>query len=1836
MKNSGFFSTMKRMIVSVVITAIVVTGVPKEVVARQMEHAVTESFEEVEESAVFDYQDDDSLNDAYRRREARENAGAKTVDNDEILEDEVIGMDDETSDDETEGLDSDDANEADIEALDASDDNASYDEQSEAGIDDEESDYDYRKSYRPLSKENEVESVYDTGNGYDESIENVTESSLLRKYINPNLPSLRNQNPHGTCWAFGMMAMAEINSIKKGYVDWPTRKPDYSELHTTYFTYNTVTDPLGGTQGDKNGVGRGLDILNVGGNYELSTQVLANWVGAANESVAPYSNALKVKNSGLDPQKAYLDEMHVENIYISKTTDTAAVKQLISDYGAVCATYYDEYNYYHSKNNCYYYPYYTNGNHAITLVGWDDDFAADRFGGNKPDRDGAFLVRNSWTTGNVYSHDGYFWISYYDKSLAYEPAYAFDMAPADKYDNNYHYDGAMETVSVYGTGTYANVFTAHANDTGEYLKAVSFFTYQSNVNYEISVYKNLASKSEPDSGIRAASASGITSYAGYYTVELDNSVGLGAGEEYSVVVKLTKSGEGVAIGAESDNFYSDDWYSSDASALEGQSYIMNYWDEWEDYGSSNNANLRIKAFTVNGVVENTKVPDSIHTKNDYENHTLELIQGMPKGVEIVVDPSDANRKLTWSSSNPQIVAADANGILKGLKEGAATITVASSLDGSVKTSFEVTVVKKLLDMSIERQRYYETVGDRDQVTIITTPRDYEADSITFKCSDERVATIDENGYLTCIAPGEAFVEVDVDGISKGVFLFGAPHQVDVIPTRLASGNYLISWKGYDEYNRYELEYYINRANDSRVVTEFEQNENGDYYYIKAPYDTVSGVSTKLTVYYDYYSSQLNGDVLEPISEEESYSCYVNDTYKAGVPGSYNVSYNKNGGTSGTTAGQTITFGRGTQVKNNGFIRNNCEFYCWNTKADGSGIDVYPGDNADDLVDKLFIEHEDTINLYAQWGSPRIKVTLDSNGGSCDKNSIYVCKGEIYNQLPDAVRTGYVFAGWFTEREGGQRVDNGDVVKYTMDAVLYAHWTAVDYNVSFNAMEGILDASEALKVVHYGKVYGKLPVPRRENYDFAGWYDHISAGSRITADTLYEYDEDTVLYARWKGKKITVTFDLNDSSNKARLISGDDSKLVYYNEMYGVLPVADKNNYTFIGWFDKDGRSVSADTVVSVTGDHVLHAEYESNGWGEDLSEDDRLQAGYDDPADVPDRVWVGGVHDAVYTGSAVTFDNLNVYDGLRKLIPDTDYTVKYSGNVNAASKTAKSAPSVTITGKGRYTGKITIPFTISPLDLGDRTKVVVTNLDKVYNGRVQKAVPSVAYNIDGKLVVLKSGRDYTLSYIGTDAYQETGGYVIKIVGKGNYEGTYIATETIVDGKVSIDKVVVDKIPDQKFDKNGCRPPVTLYYNNQQVSTGDYTCTYYNNHAIGTGMIVIKANPGSEYVGSRVVTYKITGSSMKDTSVELVTSANMYYDRQEHTPGFTIVDKKTGHNLNRIDSKSYAELLHENPEEAGEYDCVYSYSNNINKGNGVLTVTGINSYAGTITRKYEIGACDISDAYDNGVSISHDSVIPYQKGGAKLKINIMYKSEQLIEGRDYTVKYYNNSSSHNSSKQPYCIVTGKNNFCGSRTLYYSINVAEIDDMKCQIDDVVYARKAGNCNPKIAITDVNGAALKAGTDYNKEVTYTYSLEEGERIKVEQVAGRVYSYVYRSDGDAVAPSDILPIGAVIKATISGKGNYNGSTEEYFRVTNASVTSAKIVSNIVIDTRTDVAGIYADNLVVTVGKNITLTPFEDYEIAECALDAAGKYMIVTIRGLGNYGGYKTVRYKINVHKIP
>ncbi len=387
------------------------------------------------------------------------------------------------------------------------------------------------------------------------------------------LPPVGDQGSSGACWAFAALGSLESCLL-------PNETWDFSE--------NNMKDVL------SSGYPEGFDReANGSGSWEEATAYLTRYSGPVTDAQDPFNDDSSYSPSGLTVVKHVQDTVLIAPRNSTGTIDNSQIKEAIMEYGAVYSLMtYDDSSFDPITDGYYY-----NGslavNHAVDIVGWDDNYSANNFINGAPGN-GAFIVRNSW--GSQWGDGGYFYVSYYDTNLAnsdYNVVF-MDAEPTSNYDNIYQYDpygpvGSMGYDS--DVGWFSNVFKSRGN---EKLEASSFYVFSPDSTYQIYVYLN-PKGNNPADGVLADFQSGIISTEGYKTIQLDKIVQLLKGQEFSIVVELTSPNDLYPVTIE----YPLDGYSSKATASPGESYVSEDGVNWEDLTSIlPNANVCLKAFTV--------------------------------------------------------------------------------------------------------------------------------------------------------------------------------------------------------------------------------------------------------------------------------------------------------------------------------------------------------------------------------------------------------------------------------------------------------------------------------------------------------------------------------------------------------------------------------------------------------------------------------------------------------------------------------------------------------------------------------------------------------------------------------------------------------------------------------------------------------------------------------------------------------------------------------------------------------------------------------------------------------------------------------------------------------------------------------------------------------------------------------------------------------------------------------------------------------------------------------------------------------------------------------------
>lgn len=420
---------------------------------------------------------------------------------------------------------------------------------------------------------------------------------------------MRDQNSWETCWAHAVMACMENSMIRQGLAD---NSIDLSERHLAYFDRHTGYDKLGNANDDTVAFTPEDKWASVGGNTYKAATKLMNWHGAALEEKYPYSDTLDSMVISKPQSSAQDIEAMAHDIYFIPTKDTSkdekvtAIKKLIAEYGCVEWSYYNNNNYYNEDTFAYYNPNNKNTNHAITVVGWDDNFSAQNFNtAYRPDTNGAWIIKNSWGD-DWFGDGGYFYISYEDASLGSgNPATVIVAADKKEYDNNYFY-GNTTTTGFSSPGKAAQVYKVKSGENTEKLAAVSIMLYSENAEYSLQVYKNPklvnGTVEDPESGeaMLKELVTGKTGYAGLYTIELPESVIFSRGDLMSLV--FTFSNDVSVFIDKSSIVQSSDkkWTNTNTNTTHaGQSFYSYGW-MWNDAHDSE-FNFRINALTVDNI-----------------------------------------------------------------------------------------------------------------------------------------------------------------------------------------------------------------------------------------------------------------------------------------------------------------------------------------------------------------------------------------------------------------------------------------------------------------------------------------------------------------------------------------------------------------------------------------------------------------------------------------------------------------------------------------------------------------------------------------------------------------------------------------------------------------------------------------------------------------------------------------------------------------------------------------------------------------------------------------------------------------------------------------------------------------------------------------------------------------------------------------------------------------------------------------------------------------------------------------------------------------------------------
>lgn len=560
--------------------------------------------------------------------------------------------------------------------------------------------------------------------------ENVSATSTQSRYSLTDDLNLRVEHQGSTseCWAFSLLKAMETNIA----INTQTRElRNFSERHMDYATSKTFLDGV-----NQEGFAR---EVGVGGLPICGLAYLTNGQGAVLEENMPFeNNENKINLSEINKPVDTIVTEYVMLPSINKKYErdangnTTAVKyykstgeeytgddlnrarQMIKEhivkYGAVATMTAGNYTEFYNNSNPFKASTYNcnvakTRDHAITIVGWDDNYSRDNFiEGAKPSSDGAYIILNSYGTESF--DNGYMYVSYED-FLVEDEVYGICGTSNVDYDKLYQHDfyGGIFQIGSSGrsTGYYATVFEKD-NTQEEYLHSVGITL----ADYaKVEIYVNPSGNDVNESALKLVAAPTTTFSPGYHTIDFDEIKV--EGKEFTIVVKQT-----------SDN---NQFYFSIETSVDGTCYSnvksskLSYYsldgEKWKNINTAKidginlvNADVCIKAFVNTNTSNPDKpdepaIPDNPDDPNRPENPEDPTKPDEPK--------EDYFKSNVYKIEEETIMKIDGETSISNFFGNVSTNLDLSFMDGDVKITDNNQVIKTGMKLKLSNEKEYTLI-----------------------------------------------------------------------------------------------------------------------------------------------------------------------------------------------------------------------------------------------------------------------------------------------------------------------------------------------------------------------------------------------------------------------------------------------------------------------------------------------------------------------------------------------------------------------------------------------------------------------------------------------------------------------------------------------------------------------------------------------------------------------------------------------------------------------------------------------------------------------------------------------------------------------------------------------------------------------------------------------------------------------------------------------------------------------------------------------------------------------------------------------------------------------
>ncbi|MBR3952005.1 MAG: InlB B-repeat-containing protein [Oscillospiraceae bacterium] len=310
---------------------------------------------------------------------------------------------------------------------------------------------------------------------------------------------------------------------------------------------------------------------------------------------------------------------------------------------------------------------------------------------------------------------------------------------------------------------------------------------------------------------------------------------------------------------------------------------------------------------------------------------------------------------------------------------------------------------------------------------------------------------------------------------------------------------------------------------------------------------------------------------------------------------YTVIFHSNNGSGEATSSEEFTYTEEKALNKNTFTRMGYTFLGWAENKAATKAEYTDGQ----VVSKLTAEANGEVHLYAVWAPKEYKIVymnLEGATNAKDNPASFNAENNVIT-LHDPSKTGYTFAGWFTDSDFEHKVSGTITLEASHDWIFYAKWTPNQYVITFDSCLGDSVPRESMLMTY--DVAANLTLVSEmvhfsnPGYTFKGWA--TEKGGKVS----YRDGESVInlvteggitLYAVWELNSFTITYDLGaggiSHNNPTSYTFEDDDVAIN-------APVA-KEGYKFLGWYE--GENLITEIVKGTQKDFNLVAKWAHGGF----------------------------------------------------------------------------------------------------------------------------------------------------------------------------------------------------------------------------------------------------------------------------------------------------------------------------------------------------------------------------------------------------------------------------------------------------------------------------------------------------------------------------------------------------------------------------------------------------------------------------------------------------------------